>query len=349
VAQFHVNARQSRARINEVLLDEFTKDAVLTENHHQIAALSLQTVWTTNYDDLLERAFTEARKKPDVKTSVSNLAQTRRDRDVVIYKMHGDRTQPQDAVLIKEDYENYAEKRQAFSIALQGDLVERTFLFLGFSFTDPNIDYILSRVGILVGKSQRDHFCIIKRPTLKASPSPSEAADHAYDLRRLELRIGDLGRYRISTVLIDNYAEIPELLKELNRRSHLKDVLVSGSSFDPTPFDNAHLDAFCRSLGSALIGAGLNLTSGFGWGIGNAVAYGALRSIYSAQLDASRIRIMPFPQLDGSSPEKTALYTMECPALFVPVKMRQTGTRGALYGTREEAYSRADREPAAAG
>src|ERR1017187_5590196 len=83
VAQFHVNARQSRARINEVLLDEFTKDAVLTENHHQIAALSLQTVWTTNYDDLLERAFTEARKKPDVKTSVSNLAQTRRDRDVV--------------------------------------------------------------------------------------------------------------------------------------------------------------------------------------------------------------------------------------------------------------------------
>src|ERR1035441_10487366 len=29
---------------------------------------------------------------------------------------------------------------------------------------------------------------------------------------------------------------------------------------------------------------------------------------------------------------------VECPALFVPVKMRQTGTRGALYGTREEAY-----------
>lgn len=44
-----------------------------------------------------------------------------------------------------------------------------------------------------------------------------------------------------------------------------------------------------------------------------------------------------------------AMLPLECPALFVPVKMRQTGTRGALYGTREEAYSRADREPAAAG
>ena len=40
---------------------------------------------------------------------------------------------------------------------------------------------------------------------------------------------------------------------------------------------------------------------------------------------------------------------VECPALFVPVKMRQTGTRGAIDGTWEEAYSRADREPVAAG
>jgi PAS domain S-box-containing protein len=43
------------------------------------------------------------------------------------------------------------------------------------------------------------------------------------------------------------------------------------------------------------------------------------------------------------------LIGMECPAFFVPVLMRQTGMRGAIYGTREEAYSRADREPAAEG
>jgi hypothetical protein len=32
---------------------------------------------------------------------------------------------------------------------------------------------------------------------------------------------------------------------------------------------------------------------------------------------------------------------LECPASFMPVEMRQTGTREAIYGTREEAYSRA--------
>jgi Trypsin-like peptidase domain len=43
------------------------------------------------------------------------------------------------------------------------------------------------------------------------------------------------------------------------------------------------------------------------------------------------------------------LNTLECPATFVPVEMRQTGMRGTGYGTREEAYGGADRESAATG
>jgi hypothetical protein len=38
----------------------------------------------------------------------------------------------------------------------------------------------------------------------------------------------------------------------------------------------------------------------------------------------------------------------ECPALFVPVDVRETGMKGAFHGTREEAYSGAGGEPAAA-
>jgi hypothetical protein len=40
---------------------------------------------------------------------------------------------------------------------------------------------------------------------------------------------------------------------------------------------------------------------------------------------------------------------VECPARFVPVEMRQTGTRGVGNGTRQEAYGGADRESAATG
>jgi ABC-type glutathione transport system ATPase component len=40
---------------------------------------------------------------------------------------------------------------------------------------------------------------------------------------------------------------------------------------------------------------------------------------------------------------------VEYPANFVPVELRETGMRGALNGTREEEYARADCEPASTG
>ena len=40
---------------------------------------------------------------------------------------------------------------------------------------------------------------------------------------------------------------------------------------------------------------------------------------------------------------------MECPATFVPVEMRQTGTREGPHEKRGEAYGGADREFAATG
>lgn len=153
LAQYHVNTRGGRSRLNRLLIEEFTKDAKLATHHKLMASLPVHTVWTTNYDELIETAFREAHRNPDVKTTKENLATTLPNTDVVVYKMHGDCRQPQDAVLTKEDYETYANKREVFSTALKGDLVERTFLFLGFSFADPNVDYILSRIRGLLGQT----------------------------------------------------------------------------------------------------------------------------------------------------------------------------------------------------
>ena len=61
LAQYHVNERGGRARINRLLIEEFTKDAKLTENHHLLATLPIHTVWTTNYDDVPSRRRTDAR------------------------------------------------------------------------------------------------------------------------------------------------------------------------------------------------------------------------------------------------------------------------------------------------
>ena len=297
LAQYHVNTRAGRSHLNRLLIEEFTKDAQITENHQLIAQLPLRTVWTPNYDKLMEQAFQEAHKRPDVKITQENLATTLPKRDVTIYKMHGDISQPQEAVLTKEDYETYNERRALFSDLLKGDLISKTFLFLGFRFTDPNIDYILSRIRTLLGQNQRDHYCIMRR-----IPKPKEGgkarAKYEYEKTKLELRIADLRRYSIRALMIDDYSEITEILQELNRRSHRKDIFVSGSADSYEPMGRDRIEKLARAVGQEFIRQGYNLISGFGMGIGGAVILGAMENLYAderSNLD-ERVVLRPFPQ-----------------------------------------------------
>src|SRR5215470_313219 len=120
LAQYHNNQRRSRTHLNEKLIEEFTKDARPTVNHPLLAQLPIHTVWTTNYDTLLEDAFKRHHRRVDIKITTENVAQTRPGVDVTIFKMHGDVAQPDKAVLTKDDYESYSLHRELFTIRLKG-------------------------------------------------------------------------------------------------------------------------------------------------------------------------------------------------------------------------------------
>ena len=227
------------------------------------------------------------------------------ERNVTIYKMHGDVDSPQDAVLTKEDYETYDLNRELFSIKLKGDLIGKTFLFIGFSFTDPNIEYILSRIRSLLGKDKGEHYCVMhwpEKPTKAKFKKPKEfqtaKALYEYDRTKLELRIADLKRYGIDAIMVDEYADLTKILAELNRRIHLRDVFVSGSAHTFDPLGESRLDDLCRMLGAELIESGLNLVSGVGLGIGGKVIVGAMESLYAKHYHdaSSRLFLRPFPQ-----------------------------------------------------
>ena len=165
VAQYHKNSVGNRARLDQLLIDEFTRNAKPSPNHALMSRLRVHTVWTTNYDKLIEKAFKKAKRRVDVKSRSSHLKTTMPRRDVTVYKMHGDSSHPSEAVLTKDDYERYSQSRPMFTEQLKGDLLSKTFLFLGFSFTDPNIDYILARLRMLMGEDIRNHYCVMKNPS----------------------------------------------------------------------------------------------------------------------------------------------------------------------------------------
>jgi hypothetical protein len=92
LAQYHCNqAGGSKTRLTQAIFNHFAATKSPTKNHQILARLPIYTYWTTNYDKLIEKAFEEAKKVPDVKYALMQLSVTRPDRDVVVYKMHGKR------------------------------------------------------------------------------------------------------------------------------------------------------------------------------------------------------------------------------------------------------------------
>ena len=149
VAQYYRNEAGTRWNINQEILNAFNTEVTDNKNIEIVCRLPISTYWTTNYDCLIEEGLKKQKRKADVKETSKQLPCFSKDRDAVVYKMHGDAKRPSDAVLTKDDYVLYDKKRPLFRTLLKGDLISKRFLFIGFSFEDPNLDYMLGQVHSL--------------------------------------------------------------------------------------------------------------------------------------------------------------------------------------------------------
>lgn len=302
LAQYHVTAHgNSRVDLNQRILNEFSRGQVQeTESHRILARLPIQTYWTTNYDTVIESSLKTAGKIPEVKYTVSQLPHSLRDRDATVYKMHGDVTHPNEAVITKADYETFHISHAPFLAALAGDLISKTFLFLGFSFTDPHLQYVLSRLRVQYGDHQKKHYCILKRESARPEDRPG---DLEYRKTKQALFINDLLRYSIRCVMVDTYDEITLVLSRLEKMYKQRTVFISGAAAEYGAFRTSD-DAltFVHDLGKRLIAADQRIVSGLGLGIGATLIDGALTEIYQVQKRSlkDQLVIRPFPQsLEG--------------------------------------------------
>ena len=308
LAQYHCNCNQSnRGKLNQLLIDEFSRQAKITDNHKILARLPISTYWTTNYDKMIENSLIEEGKIPDTKYRNKQLVFTKPKRDAVVYKMHGDIDHPSETVLTKDDYESYHVRMQPFLNALSGDLISKTFLFLGFSFTDPNLDYILSRVRIAYSKDQRQHYSLQKSVSRAES---EEQADFEYRARKQELFIQDLLRFGIKTVLIDEYSEITEVLFRLEQIYKRKTVFISGAAHSYGKWDSEVAERFVFDLSKDISKEGYRIVSGFGLGVGSSVITGVLEQLYmsGSRLDNDQLILRPFPQRQVGTKELKAIW-----------------------------------------
>ena len=301
IAQYHINkAGGNRSKLTQTIFNHFAPSKTPTQNHRILARLPIHTYWTTNYDRLIERSLEEAKKVPDVKYTPKQMPSTRPDRDVVVYKMHGDIEHPADAVITKDDYESYHLTMSAFVSALRGDLVEKTFLFIGFSFTDPNIDYILSRVRAQYEKHQRHHYSI-----QRAVSKEEDESEEAFSYRKLkqDYFIADLKRFGILTILVDDYPAITDLLQRVSMSYRRASVLVSGAATEFGHWTSQNAEAFLHDLSFKIASQRNRIITGFGIGVGGPIINGTLAALDAAgkTISDEDLVMRPFPQVATGS------------------------------------------------
>lgn len=259
-----------RDRLEHHILDRIvTANPTPAESHHLIPKLRVKEIWTTNYDELIEQAVPNAAvaiQEEDIRSIGSAKA--------TIIKMHGSvetaqRRWAKAPVITRGDYEAYEINRPRTWSLLRATYLSRTFLFLGFSFTDPNIE-ILLRLARTLGTNVHDrHMTVLRRPSAEDSTQ-----------RRLhELRVKDLESSGVQVLEIDEYREIVPLLNDLVRRTRPPRIFISGSQgpgADGGEPDRNIIVPWSSAMANELIGeTGWELTSlggHAGWDVTSGVA-----------------------------------------------------------------------------
>lgn len=296
IAQYFVNeSNYARTKINNEIKSKLKSLANINDNQKIIAKLPIDTIWTTNYDNLLEKAFENNGKIIDVKRSKDDFTSSPINHDVTFYKMHGDISNVNDTVITRRQYEEYDVNFEMYVTALKSDLVRKTFLFIGYSFQDPNLRYILSQLRLLLGNSPREHYFIIKKVEKEVDESQS---DFEYRKNKQYLQIKDLERYNIKAIEIDDYNQITDILKKINSRIKQNHIFLSSAQFYQKEISHRKLEILLEKLSYELVRQGNIIINGYGWQAGNSIVRGAIMAIMedpSKRID-EYLKIYPFPQ-----------------------------------------------------
>ncbi|WP_199900981.1 SIR2 family protein [Neisseria subflava] len=328
VAQYHFN-RFKRAKINNKIINEFTTLRLGSENHKLLSQIGISTFWTTNYDQLIEKTLEADGKTVEKKIRNEDFSRNIKKKDAIVYKMHGDKDSPDEAVLIKDDYETYQDKKELFATALRGDLLSKTFLFIGFSFDDPNLEYILGRIKVLLKDNTPTHYCFFKEVS---RDDFHDDESYMYAKVKQELKIEDLIRYGIHSIMIKEYSDITVILKEIERRLKRSNIFISGAAHSYSPFSEEQAKELIHNLSYKLAEEEYKIISGYGLGIGSIVINGALEYKYQSNyrnLDDLLI-LRPFPQIqsgDKSISERWTDYRNEI--------ISQAGVAIFMFGNKE--------------
>lgn len=296
LAQWSIQESGGATRVRNVIKEHIGVDHPLPEALQIVARFPARHIWTTNYDRLIERAFREIDRPIDSVSAAKDLALKATPGATRLYKMHGSVDRLDDVVISTDDYELFRSRRGAYLPLLHAHLTSMSMLFIGLSFTDPNIRHVLSLIRESFTDAPPEHFAIVRPPKREDFDSDDEFRAR---ITQHKLWAKDLRRYGLAAVEIEDYDEVPDLLRQIERRVAARRVWISGSwPVDTGGPEAANIYSLAEDIGRRIGHAGLDLVSGAGLIVGSAAISGFLDALrYGGGWDLDRRLIArPFPQ-----------------------------------------------------
>ena len=145
--------RYGSLKYYEIAEKRFLGKYVTNSIHRILKKMKLTYIITTNYDTLIEDEI----KNLQIVSKDEDLPYTNSNR--MLIKMHGD-FENKNIVLKKSDYDNYEKNFQLISTLVKGLFTTNTVLFIGYSYSDTNVQQIMNWIKEILKEKTRKAFLV---------------------------------------------------------------------------------------------------------------------------------------------------------------------------------------------
>lgn len=139
------------------LLDNENYNVSDSKPHCLLPELDVSSIYTTNWDNWIEEGFRQTNMPFDkifsanhfakpISQGVDSTSPHRKHRRTTIYKFHGDFEETDSIVINESSYFNRLDFNHPLDVRLRSDILGKSVVFMGYSFSDPNIRYIWHRL-----------------------------------------------------------------------------------------------------------------------------------------------------------------------------------------------------------
>ena len=188
------------AFLREQFVTKKTDSKRLTASHHERTRLPIKTIFTANYDELIELAFRSIGRDVRVSSTPAEFNAHRQERDLVhLVKLNGSIDRPDTTILCRMDFAKARRERTEILTHLSQELKSCTFLFVGFSLSDPNFTLIHDETRLATNDDMPVRYVVQGRGDL---------VKEAY-----------LRSMGVNTINLDWWESLPEFLSAINPES----------------------------------------------------------------------------------------------------------------------------------